>query len=72
MKICRIFGRIPSIKEIFLSLARCIGWVGILYFKRAKISNALSFLGWILENWDPVKDTRRLPHVDPPDRDMTI
>ena len=60
-----------QILEIFSSLARCIGWVGILDFKRTKISNALRILGWVPENWDPVKDTRWLPRVDSPNQGVT-
>ena len=52
----------------FRSLDRS-GWVFV--FKRARLSNALRVFGWILENQNPLKGTRRLPHVDPSGRGVT-
>ena len=58
--------------ENFLSLACSIGWVGVPFFKHAMIPNVLWVFSSILRNWDPLKDMRRLPHVDPSDRGMTL
>ena len=55
-----------------LSLVRPIGWVGIPYFKGAKVSDALWVHGWVLGNWDPIKDTWWLPRVDPSSRVVTL
>ena len=43
-----------------------------LFFKRAIISNALGVLGWISKNWDSVKNTRRLSHIDSPSQGVTL
>ena len=40
-------------------------WVSI-FFERAKLPNALRAFGWVSENWDPLKVTRRLSRFDPP------
>ena len=60
-----------QVLENCINLKCLIGWVGIPFFKRAKVLDALRVLGWILGNWDSIKDTRRLSHVDPPGRGMT-
>ena len=47
--------------------------VGILVFQTGyDILFALQDLEWVSENWDPLKVTRRLPHVGPLGRDVTL
>ena len=51
--------------ENLLSLGRLIGWVGVPFFKRAMIPDALRVFGWVLRNRDSLKDMRQLSRVDP-------
>ena len=70
-KFCRIFGRNSSviIKFDFMVLYRSSG----IHFQiNLGISMSCEFLGVALGNRYPLKGTRRLLHVRPPDRDVTI
>ena len=47
----------------FHKFSQCGRKGSVSIFKRARTSHALRVLEWSLENWDPLKGTRRLPRT---------
>ena len=70
-KFCRIFDRNSSVRIKFDFMA----WyrsLGIRFQTSLGISMSCGLLKGVSRNWDPFKGIRRLPHVRPPGRGMTI